>query len=178
MLSVPKKWNSKYRFWDLPVIIINYTMQDKIYAYLKSQKAGATSKEIVEQVLKIKGASPHISEKLIQTAIAGDRRFAVDEHRLWKIIEKGGTPLSEAEFVFLSLLTIETPQKSRIIVEISAQKLRGDKIVDRFHTLVNPGASTVQTMLLPADFAQEVKGAKSLSKRPCVFSMTLLGMVF
>ena len=37
-------------------------MQDKIYAYLKSQKAGAVSQEIVEQVLKIKGASPHISE--------------------------------------------------------------------------------------------------------------------
>src|SRR3990172_2940481 len=118
-------------------------MQDKIYAYLKSQKVGATSKEIVEQVLKIKGASPHISEKLIQTAIAGDRRFAVDEHHLWKIIEKGGTPLSKAEFVFLSLLSIDTPQKSRIIVEISAQKLRDDTIVDRFNTLLNTSSLTV-----------------------------------
>jgi len=144
-------------------------MRDKIYAYLKSQKAGATSKEIVEQVLKIKGASPHISEKLIQTAIAGDRRFAVDEHRLWKIIEKGGTPFSETEFVFLSLLSIDTPEKSRIIVEISAHKLRGDKIVDRFHTLVNPGAPTVQTMLLPADFAQEVKGGIPLEKAVRLF---------
>ena len=139
-------------------------MRDKIYAYLKSQKAGAASKEIVEQVLKIKGASLPISEKLIQTAISGDRRFSVDEHRCWKIIEKGGTPISEGVFVLLSLLTINTPEKSRIIVEISAHKLRGDKIVDRFHTLVNPGASTVQTMLLPADFAQEVKGGIPLEK--------------
>src|SRR4030067_1739579 len=139
-------------------------MRDKIYAYLKSQKAGAASKEIVEQVLKIKGASLPISEKLIQTAISGDRRFSVDEHRCWKIIEKGGTPISEGVFVLLSLLTINTPEKSRIIVEISAHKLRGDKIVDRFHTLVNPGAPTVQTMLLPADFAQEVKGGIPLEK--------------
>ncbi|MBI5679081.1 MAG: hypothetical protein HZC52_11490 [Planctomycetes bacterium] len=145
-------------------------MRDKIYAYLKSQKAGAASKEIVEQVLKIRGASPHISEKLIQTAISGDRRFTLDEHRLWKIIERGGTSLSEAEFVLLSLLTIDTPEKSRIIVEISAQKLRGDKIVDRFHTLVNPGASTAQTMLLPTDFAQEVKGGIPLEKAVRLFS--------
>ena len=145
-------------------------MQDKIYAYLKSQKAGATSKEIVEQVLKIKGASPHISEKLIQTAIAGDRRFAVDEHCLWKIIGKGGTPLSEAEIVFLSLLTIDTPEKSRIIVEISAQKLRDGKIVNRLHTLVNPGSLKVQTMLLPEDFAQEVKGGVPLEKAARLFS--------
>ena len=144
-------------------------MRDKIYAYLKSQKAGAASKEIVEQVLKIKGASLPISEKLIQTAIAGDRRFAIDERRLWKIIEKGGTPISEAEFVFLSLLTIDTPEKSRIIVEISAQKLRDDKIVDRFHTLVNPSVSTVQTMLLPADFAQEVKGGIPIEKAVRLF---------
>jgi len=150
--------------------MINYTMRDRIYAYLKSQKAGATSKELVEQVLKIKGAAPHISEKLIQTAIAGDRRFAVDEHRLWKIIEKGGTPLSDAEAVLLSLLTIETPQKSRIIVEISAHKLRGDKIVDRLHTLVNPGSLTVQTMLLPEDFAQEVKGGIPIENAVRLFS--------
>ena len=169
MLSVPQKRNSQYRFLDLPVIIINYTMRDKIYAYLTSQKAGATSKELVEQVLKIKGASSHISEKLIQTAIAGDRRFAVDEHRLWKIIEKGGTPLSAAEFVFLSLLTIDTPEKSRIIVEISAQKLRGDKIINRLHTLVNPGSLKVQTMLLPEDFAQEVKGGVPLEKAVRLF---------
>src|SRR3972149_3484616 len=133
-------------------------MRDRIYAYLKSQKAGATSRDLVEQVLNIKGASPHVSEKLIQTAVAGDRRFSVDKRHRWKIIEKGGTPLSEAGFVLLSLLTIDTPQKSRIIVEISAQKLRGDKIVDRLHTLVNPGASTVQAMLLPEYFTQEVKG--------------------
>jgi len=145
-------------------------MRDKIYAYLKSQKAGAASKELVEQVLKIKGASSHISEKLIQTAIAGDRRFAVDEHHLWKIIEDGGIPLLKADFVLLSLLTIETPQKSRIIVEISAHKLRGDKIVDRLHTLVNPGSLTVQTMLLPADFAQEVKGGIPIENAVRLFS--------
>ncbi|MBI2556351.1 MAG: hypothetical protein HYW13_02840 [Planctomycetes bacterium] len=144
-------------------------MRDRIYAYLKLQKGGATSKELVEQVLKIKGASPPISEKLIQTAISGDRRFSVDKRHRWKIIEKGGTPLSEAGFVLLSLLTIDTPQKSRIIVEISAQKLRGDKIVDRLHTLVNPGASTVQTMLLPEDFAQEVKGGIPTEKAVRLF---------
>ena len=157
-------------FRTTSVIIINYTMRDRIYAYLKSQKAGAPSKELVEQVLNIKGASPHVSEKLIQTAVAGDRRFSVDKRHRWKIIEKGGTPLSEAGFVLLSLLTIDTPQKSRIIVEISAQKLRGDKIVDRLHTLVNPGASTVQTMLLPEDFAQEVKGGIPTEKAVRLFS--------
>src|SRR3989304_7069978 len=144
-------------------------MRDKIYAYLTSQKAGATSKELVEQVLKIKGASSHISEKLIQTAIAGDRRFSVDEHRLWKIIEKAGTPPSEAVFVLLSLFTRDTPQKSSIIVEISAQKFWGDKIVNRTHPLINPGASTAQTMLLPADFAREVKGGIPLEKAARLF---------
>jgi hypothetical protein len=69
-------------------------MQDKIYEYLKSQKTGATSNELVEQVLKIKGSPPVVSEKLIQTAIAGDRRFSLDEHNLWKVIERGITHLS------------------------------------------------------------------------------------
>jgi len=66
-------------------------MRDKIYAYLKSQKAGAASKEIVEQVLKIKGASPHISEKLIQTAIAGDRRARAGYKQGTRELESNGS---------------------------------------------------------------------------------------
>ncbi|MBI2470952.1 MAG: GIY-YIG nuclease family protein [Planctomycetes bacterium] len=139
-------------------------MRDKIYTYLRSQKMGATSKELVEQVLKIKGATPNISEKLIQTAIAGDRRFAVDEHHLWKVMEESGTPLSKAAFVLLSFLTIDTPERYRIIVEISAQKLRGGKIIDRFHTLVNPGSLTAQAAPLPADFAHEIEDGVPLGK--------------
>ena len=139
-------------------------MRDKIYTYLESQKKGATSSELVEQVLKIKGATPNISEKLIQTAIAGDHRFAVDERHLWKIMEESGTPFSKADIALLSLLTIDTPERYRIIVEISAQKLRSDNIVDRFHTLVNPDSLIIQAMHLSADFAQEVKGGIPLEK--------------
>ena len=139
-------------------------MRDKIYAYLKSQKAGATSNELVERVLKIKGASPKICETLIRTAIAGDRRFAADEHHLWKIIERGGTPLSEAEFVLLSILTLDTVERPRTIVEASAQRLRNDKIVDRLHIFINPGSLAVSAIHLPADFAQEIKGGVPAEK--------------
>ncbi|MEK6558626.1 MAG: 3'-5' exonuclease, partial [Planctomycetota bacterium] len=132
-------------------------MQDRIYEYLKSQKTGATSNELVEQVLKIKGATSVISEKLIQTAIAGDHRFVRDTDHIWKIIEKGGTPLLETEFVLLSLLTIERVDKLKVIIEISAQKLIDDKITERFHTFVNPGSSVIPSIQLPADIAQEIK---------------------
>lgn len=125
---------------------------------------GATSKELVEQVLKIKGAAPHISEKLIQTAIAGDRRFALDEHHLWNAVEESGTPLSQAEVVLLSLLTIDSPDRRKVIVEISAKKLRGDKIADRFHALINPGSLTTQNASLPAGFAHEIEEGVSQEK--------------
>lgn len=145
-------------------------MREKIYTYLKSRNGGAASHELVEHVLKIKGASPGISETLIRTAVAGDRRFAVDEHHLWKIIEKGGTPLSEAEFVLLSLLTLDTVERSRTIVEVSAQKLRNDKIVDRLHICINPGSPVVPTLHLPPDFVQEIKGGISGGKAACSLS--------
>src|SRR3990167_1901064 len=126
-------------------------MRDKIYEYLKSQKAGAASEELVERGLKIKGSPPVVSEKLIQTAIAGDRRFARDTDHFWKIIEKGGTPLLETEFVFLSVLTMERVDKLKVIIEISAQKLIDDKITERFHTFVNPDSSVIPSIQLPAD---------------------------
>ncbi len=132
-------------------------MRDKIYAYLKSQKAGATSHELVEQVLKIKGASPKICETLIRTAVAWDRRFALDEHHHWKIIEKEGTPLSEAEFVLLSLLLLETVERPKTIVEVSAQRLRNDKITDRLHLFIKPASPATSTPCLPAYLAQEMR---------------------
>ncbi len=144
--------------------LINHTMRDKIYTYLKSQKVGVASNELVEQVFKIKGASPNISEKLVQTALDGDRRFAVDERRQWRIIENGGISLSEAEFVFLSLLTIDTVERPKTLIEISAQKLRGNKIIGSFHTCINPGSFEVPTIPLPPDLAQEIKGGVRVEK--------------
>lgn len=132
-------------------------MRDKIYTYLKSQKTGAASRELVEQVLKIKGTSPNISETLIRTATAGDHRFVVDENHLWRIIERGGTPLSEAGFVFLSLLTSDTVERSKTIVEISAQKPGNDKTTDRLHLFIKPASLAVSALCLPADLAQEMK---------------------
>lgn len=139
-------------------------MRDKLYAYLKLQGHGVASRELVEQVLKIKGSPPAISEKLIRTAVENDRRFTLDENRNWKIAEKGGVPLSETEIVVLSLSAIDTPGKSRQIVEISAQKLKGDKTTDTFHTFVNPGTSAVEALCLPSDLVQEVHGGISPEK--------------
>ena len=139
-------------------------MRDKIYAYLKSQKVGVASNELVEQVFKIKGASLNISEKLVRTALEGDRRFAVDERQQWRIIENGSIPLSEAEFVFLSLLTIDTVERPKTIIEISAQKSRNNKIIDRFHTFINPCSFEVTTIPLPPDLTQEIKGGVRVEK--------------
>lgn len=142
-------------------------MRDKIYTYLKSQKTGATSGELVEQVLKIKGAPPNISETLIRTATAGDRRFVVDENHLWKIIERGGTPLSEIRFVFLSLLTSDTVERPKTIIEISAQKPGNDKTTDRLHLFIKPASPAPSTLCLPADLTQEMKEGVPAEKAMC-----------
>lgn len=132
-------------------------VQEKIYAYLKSKKTGAASRELVEQVVKIKGASPDVGEKLIRTALSGDRRFTLDERRLWQIIEKNGIPISDAELAMVSLFTVRLAEKYGIIVEISAQKFKGNKPTDHFHTFINPGASTLASLRLPGDLEQEIK---------------------
>ena len=139
-------------------------MRDKIYAYLKAHNDGATSHELVEQVLKIKGAAPGISETLIQTAVAGDRRFAIDAHRLWKVAEERGTPFPEAEFVLLSFVTVDTAERSKTIVEVSAQKIKNDATIDRFHVCINPGLPAISTLHLPPDFVQEIKNGVSWEK--------------
>ncbi|MEK7699139.1 MAG: GIY-YIG nuclease family protein, partial [Planctomycetota bacterium] len=132
-------------------------VQEKIYAYLKSKKTGADSNELVEQVVKIKGASPDMSEKLIRTALSGDRRFTLDERQLWHIIEKNGIPISDAEFAVLSLFTVRLAEKYAIIVEISAQKFKGNKLTDHFHTFINPDPSTLAALRLSDDLEQEIR---------------------
>lgn len=132
-------------------------VQEKIYAYLKSKKTGAASSELVEQVVKIKGASPDVGEKLIRTALSDDRRFILDERRLWQIIEKNGIPISDAELAVVSLFTARLAGKYGIIVEISAQKFKGNKLTDHFHTFINPGASTLASLHLPRDVEPEIK---------------------
>ena len=139
-------------------------VQEKIYAYLKSKKTGAASSELVEQVVKIKGASTGVSETLIRTALSGDRRFTLDERMLWQIIEKNGTPISDAEIAVVSLFTARLAGKYGIIVEISAQKLKGNKLTEHFHAFINPGASILSSLHLPGDVEQEIKQGVTAEK--------------
>ncbi len=139
-------------------------MKDKIYSYLKSQKTSIGSSELVEQVLKIKGTSLNVSEKLINAALVGDRRFVLDEQHQWKVVERSGTPLSESEFIFLSVLTVDTTRGLKVIIEMRAQKIKGDTITDRLHAVINPGLEIVPTLQLPGEFAQEVKEGVALEK--------------
>lgn len=139
-------------------------VQEKIYAYLKSKKTGAASSELVDQVVRIKGASPGVGEKLIRTALSGDRRFTLDERLLWQIIEKNGTPISDAELVVVSLFTARLAGKYGIIVEISAQKFKGNKLTEHFHTFINPGASMLASLHLPDDVEQEIKQGVPVEK--------------
>ena len=132
-------------------------VQEKIYAYLKSKKTGAASSELVEQVVRIKGASFGVGEKLIRTALSGDHRFTLDARMLWQIIEKNGTPISDAEIAVVSLFTARLAWKYGIIVEISAQKCKGNKLTEHFHTFINPGASILSSLHLPGDVEQEIK---------------------
>lgn len=139
-------------------------MQDKIFEYLKSRKEGVSSSELVDQVLKIKGTQPAICDKLIQTAVSGDRRFAVNEHNCWKISVKDSASFTEAEIVFLSLLTVDTVGKPRAIIEISAQKLECGKITGRLHVLIKPDSQGMPTAPLSPDIREEMKEGTSAEK--------------
>ena len=57
----------------------------------------------------------------------------------------------------VSLFTARLAGKYGIIVEISAQKIKGNKQTEHFHTFINPGASTLTSLHLPGDVEQEIK---------------------
>jgi DNA polymerase III epsilon subunit family exonuclease len=128
-------------------ILINETIE-----LLRSFGGRATAVNIVDRVMRISQPEPHLAKMLVLELVNSDPRFTINEDIVELIpLNHDQRNLFETDYVVFDLETTGAKCPPCRITEIGAFRVRNGKIVDKFHTLVNP------EMLIPT-FIIELTG--------------------
>ena len=115
-------------------LLISETIQ-----LLQSVGGRASAVKVVDYVMKIRTPEPDLAKMLISDLIETDPRLQLNEDIVELIQENlEQRKLAEIDFVVFDLETTGAKTPPCRITEIGAYRVRGGKIIEEFHTLVNP----------------------------------------
>ena len=93
-------------------------LKDRIQAYLTGRPSGASSGEITAEVMKLRGGSPAIFERIVRTALDGDIRFIKAPDGRWQTVQKP----SPNQMIF-SVISLRADSDRNRLIEIGAVRL-------------------------------------------------------
>jgi DNA polymerase III epsilon subunit family exonuclease len=119
-------------------LLINSTID-----YLVSMGGSAPATEVVDHVMRIRQPEPLFARLLVQDLIERDPRLSIGEDGVVSLEEPDHDALhfDDAGFVVFDLETTGAKAPPCRITEIGAYRVRGGRVEDEFHSLVNPETS-------------------------------------
>ena len=122
-----------------PNLISDSLLVNETIKLLQSVGGRASAVKIVDYVMKIRQPDPALAKILVEDLIEIDPRLHLNGDAV-DFIEPNlvNLKLSESEYVVFDLETTGAKTPPCRITEIGAYRVKNGKIVDEFHTLVNP----------------------------------------
>lgn len=115
-------------------ILINDTIE-----LLQSFGGRATAVKIVDNVMRIRKPEPHLAKMLVLDLVNSDPRLTLTEDIVEFIpLNHDARNLFETDYVVFDLETTGAKCPPCRVTEIGAFRVENGKIIDKFHTLVNP----------------------------------------
>lgn len=115
-------------------ILINETIE-----LLQSFGGRATAVKIVDRVMQIRKPEPTLAKKLVLDLVNSDPRLTINEDMVEFVpLNYESRSLFETDYVVFDLETTGAKCPPCRVTEIGAFRVQKGKIVDKFHTLVNP----------------------------------------
>jgi DNA polymerase-3 subunit epsilon len=142
-------------------------MRQRLYEYLVSRPAGASTEELLDLAFTAQGRDPEFGRRFLDTLLGSDSRFRFDPaDGRWRVRlhDALARRLAEVEFVVVDLETAGGPAGAAGITEIGAVRVAGGRLGETFVTLVNPGRpiAPAVTRLTGIDDTM-VKGAPAIA---------------
>ncbi|HUY19159.1 MAG TPA: exonuclease domain-containing protein [Candidatus Binataceae bacterium] len=117
------------------------TARERIYSFLAARPAGARADELLALLFRGTGSDPELGPRILARLLGDDPHFCFEAATgFWSLSRNGSlkVPLEAANFVVVDLETVGGRPGPGTIVEIGACRMTGQRIVDRFQSLVRP----------------------------------------
>jgi DNA polymerase-3 subunit alpha (Gram-positive type) len=122
-----------------PNLISDSLLINETIALLRMFGGSATAVRIVDYVMNIRKPEPSIANKLLQDLIERDPRLRLVDDTVELVADSFETRgISDTDFVVFDLETTGAKAPPCRVTEIGASRVRNGRVVDQFHTLVDP----------------------------------------
>ncbi|MBX7170328.1 MAG: 3'-5' exoribonuclease [Pyrinomonadaceae bacterium] len=106
---------------------------------LQSFGGRASAVKVVDNVMQIRKPEPNLAKKLVLDLVNSDPRLTLNEDVVEFVpLNHESRNLAETDYVVFDLETTGAKCPPCRVTEIGAFRVQNGKIVDKFHTLVNP----------------------------------------
>ncbi len=103
---------------------------------------GLSYRELASKTLKSKDISESLGRRIFEPILSGEANFVQEESGLWRVREPEDPAdrlLGNLTYVVVDLETTGYSVTEEGVTEIGAVKVQGDRWIEEFHALVNPG---------------------------------------
>ena len=139
-MAVPARTGKILSMAPFPNLISDSLLVKETIELLRESGGRASAVTIVDRVMNISSPAPALATLLASDLVDTDPRLRLEDDFVELVEEdRSGLRLSDVEFVVFDLETTGAKAPPCRVTEIGAYKVAGSKIVDEYHSLVNPG---------------------------------------
>ena len=120
-------------------LVSDSTLVQDTIDLLNTSGGRAAASEIVDAVFKLSHIDDELAGLLVADLIRNDRRFKICDNTVELLADDSHSRLlKDLEFVVVDVEATGAKTPPNRLIELGAYKIRRAKIVDKFHSLVNP----------------------------------------
>lgn len=121
-------------------LVSDSTLIDETLELIRAQGGRASFPAIAESIFLLSNIDPELAASMVGELVKNDPRFILETDHLAAAEDSNSALLSDLEFVVVDVEATHERRTPARIIEIGAYRVRGDEILDKFETLINPEA--------------------------------------
>ena len=120
-------------------LVSDSTLVQDTIDLLNTAGGRAAATEIVDAVFKLSHIDDELAGLLVADLVRNDRRFKINDNTVELLADDSHSRLlKDLEFVVVDVEATGAKTPPNRLIELGAYKIREQRIVDKFHSLVNP----------------------------------------
>jgi DNA polymerase III epsilon subunit family exonuclease len=121
-------------------LVSDSTLIDETLELIRAQGGRASFQAIAETIFLLSNIDRELAVSMVGELVKNDPRFVLEAEHLAAAVDSNSALLRDLEFVVVDVEATHERRTPARIIEIGAYRVRGDDILDKFETLINPEA--------------------------------------
>ena len=121
-------------------LVSDSTLIDETLELVRAQGGRASFQTIAETIFLLSNIDSELAASTVGELVKNDPRFVLEVEHLAVAEDSNSALLRDLEFVVVDVEATHERRTPARIIEIGAYRVRGDEILDKFESLINPEA--------------------------------------